>query len=92
MNDGSAPPDGRLTTRIHAQGDAVPDIDPEALYDTTSSAVDESLLDPRREFPWISTILGVVAATWLSINWLQAIYWGQAMHPALAWLVFAIGV
>ena len=93
MTDDRSPRDGRLTTRIHAQGEGVPDIDPEALYDAAGAEeAGLDLLEPHSGFPWLATLLGLVATTWLSINWLQAIAWAHATQPALGWAVFAIGV
>ncbi|MCL7743409.1 DUF697 domain-containing protein [Guyparkeria hydrothermalis] len=93
MTDARSPREGHLATRIHAQGEGVPDIDPEALYDAADLEDDgENLLEPRRGFPWLATVFGVVAITWIAINWLQAIYWAHATHPSLGWAVFGIGV
>ncbi|MFP4462909.1 MAG: DUF697 domain-containing protein [Guyparkeria sp.] len=91
MNDEQPPLGGHLATRIHAQGDSVPDVDTEALYEDEGEAIPD-LIEPRRGFPWVATLLGVVATTWLTINWLQAIWWAHGTHPALAWVIFAIGV
>ncbi|WP_410473335.1 DUF697 domain-containing protein [Guyparkeria sp. TX1] len=92
MSDEQPPRGGHLATRIHAQGNSVPDIDTEALYDEESAEEMADLLEPRRGFPWVATLLGVVAVTWVTINWLQAIWWAHAAHPALGWVIFAIGV
>ena len=93
MTDARSPRGGHLATRIHAQGEAVPDIDPDALYDDAEAAEDgDNLLEPRRGFPWLATLFSVVAITWLTINWLQAIAWAHATQPLLGWAVFTIGV
>jgi len=91
MTDGQTPRDGHLATHVHAQGEAVPDIDPDALYD--SDPDDDrgaELFEPRR-FPWLATLLAAIALSWLAINWLEAIHWGQGIHPALGWSVFLVG-
>ncbi len=91
MTDGQTPPDGHLATRIHAQGEAVPDIDPEALYDADpDGGGGTELLEPRR-FPWLATLLAAIAVTWLAINWLEAIHWGHGIHYGLGWGIFVIG-
>ncbi|MGM0516142.1 MAG: DUF697 domain-containing protein [Pseudomonadota bacterium] len=91
MNDDPTPRDGHLSTRIHAQGEAVPDIDPEALYEPESDAPgDEGLLEPRR-FPWLAILLAAIAVTWLAINWLEGIHWGFGIHAGLGWTVLGVG-
>ncbi|WP_372590839.1 DUF697 domain-containing protein [Guyparkeria sp.] len=91
MTDGQKPRDGHLATRIHAQGEAVPDIDPEALYDSDpGEGPGSELLEPRR-FPWLATLLAAITVTWLAINWLEAIHWGHGIHYGLGWGIFVIG-
>ncbi len=92
MSDEQPPRGGHLATRIHAHGDSVPDVDTEALYDEESAEEMADLLEPRQGFPWVATLLSVVAVTWITINWLQAIWWAHASHPTLGWVIFAIGL
>ncbi len=91
MTDGPHSRGSHLATRIHGQGETVPDIDPEALYDTSDDSGDPGLLEPPRRFPWLATLLGAMAVTWLAINWLEAIHWGHRLHIVLGWAILVIG-
>ncbi|MFA7522367.1 MAG: YcjF family protein [Halothiobacillaceae bacterium] len=92
MSDDRPSRGGHLTTRIHAAGDTVPDVDTEALYESVEETGGSNLLEPQRGFPWLTMLLSIIVLTWLVISWLQAITWGHATHPILGWGLFVIGV